>query len=33
MCQDNKWQLSLVGSVNSFGQFVGIPVSGVIADK
>ncbi|XP_050436083.1 solute carrier family 22 member 4-like [Adelges cooleyi] len=33
MCEDNKWKLSMVGTVNNFGQFVGIPLSGMIADK
>ncbi|XP_025418680.1 solute carrier family 22 member 5-like, partial [Sipha flava] len=33
MCEDNKWKLSMVGSINNFGQFIGIPISGVIADK
>ncbi|XP_050537515.1 solute carrier family 22 member 21-like isoform X2 [Daktulosphaira vitifoliae] len=33
MCEDNKWKLSMVGTLNNFGQFVGLPLSGVIADK
>lgn len=33
MCEENKWKLSMVGSVNNFGQFVGIPISGIIADR
>lgn len=33
MCEDNKWRLSMVGSINNFGQFIGIPISGVMADK
>ncbi|KAL5236445.1 hypothetical protein ACI65C_003855 [Semiaphis heraclei] len=33
MCEDNKWKLSMVGTVNNFGQFIGIPVSGIVADR
>ncbi|CAH1732788.1 solute carrier family 22 member 21-like isoform X2 [Aphis gossypii] len=33
MCEENKWKLSMVGTVNSVGQFVGIPLSGYISDK
>ncbi|XP_025207596.1 solute carrier family 22 member 21-like [Melanaphis sacchari] len=33
MCEDNKWKLSMVGTVNNFGQFIGIPMSGIIADR
>ncbi|XP_025207592.1 solute carrier family 22 member 5-like [Melanaphis sacchari] len=33
MCEENKWKLSMVGTVNNLGQFIGIPVSGIIADK
>ncbi|XP_025207541.1 solute carrier family 22 member 21-like [Melanaphis sacchari] len=33
MCEENKWKLSMVGTVNSIGQFVGIPLSGYISDK
>ncbi|VVC31716.1 Hypothetical protein CINCED_3A018320 [Cinara cedri] len=33
MCEENKWKLSMVGSVNNFGQFIGIPISGIIADR
>ncbi|VVC31718.1 Hypothetical protein CINCED_3A010671 [Cinara cedri] len=33
MCEENKWKLSMVGSVNNFGQFIGIPISGIVADK
>lgn len=33
MCEDKKWMLTLVGTVNNIGQFLGIPISGVIADK
>lgn len=32
MCEDNKWKLSMVGTINNFGQFIGIPLSGIIAD-
>jgi len=33
MCEENKWKLSIVGSINNLGQFIGIPVSGIVADK
>lgn len=33
LCEENKWKLSMVGTVNNFGQFIGIPMSGIIADK
>ncbi|KAL4107873.1 hypothetical protein QTP88_018153 [Uroleucon formosanum] len=33
MCEDNKWKLSMVGTINNFGQFIGIPLSGIIADR
>lgn len=33
MCDDNKWKLTLVGTVNSIGQFIGIPLAGFISDK
>ncbi|VVC31714.1 Hypothetical protein CINCED_3A024130 [Cinara cedri] len=33
MCEENKWKLSLVGSVHNMGQFIGIPVSGIVSDK
>jgi len=33
MCEENKWKLSMVGTVNSIGQFVGIPLAGFISDK
>ncbi|XP_027853755.2 solute carrier family 22 member 21-like isoform X2 [Aphis gossypii] len=33
MCEENKWKLSMVGTINSIGQFVGIPLAGFISDK
>uniref|UniRef100_A0A2S2PNW3 Solute carrier family 22 member 4 n=1 Tax=Schizaphis graminum TaxID=13262 RepID=A0A2S2PNW3_SCHGA len=33
MCEDNKWKLSMVGTINNFGQFIGIPMSGIVADR
>ncbi|XP_022167890.1 solute carrier family 22 member 21-like isoform X3 [Myzus persicae] len=33
MCEENKWKLSMVGTINSLGQFVGIPLAGFISDK
>jgi len=33
LCEDNRWKLSMVGTINNIGQFIGMPISGVIADK
>uniref|UniRef100_A0A2S2PLV9 Solute carrier family 22 member 21 n=1 Tax=Schizaphis graminum TaxID=13262 RepID=A0A2S2PLV9_SCHGA len=33
MCEENKWKLSMVGTINSIGQLFGIPLSGYISDK
>lgn len=33
MCDENKWKLSMVGTINSIGQLIGIPISGFISDK
>ncbi|XP_066993627.2 solute carrier family 22 member 2 [Anabrus simplex] len=32
-CEDNQWQLTLVGTVNSLGQFVGLPLVGFFSDR
>jgi len=33
MCDENKWKLSMVGTINIMGQLIGIPTSGFISDK
>ncbi|XP_050535666.1 solute carrier family 22 member 4-like isoform X2 [Daktulosphaira vitifoliae] len=33
MCEENKWKLTTVGTINSIGQFIGIPLAGFISDK
>ncbi|XP_017864324.1 PREDICTED: organic cation transporter protein [Drosophila arizonae] len=30
---DDEWKLSLVGTINNLGQFFGIPLGGVVADR
>ncbi|CAI6355684.1 unnamed protein product [Macrosiphum euphorbiae] len=32
MCEENKWKLTMVGTINSLGQIIGIPLSGCISD-
>ncbi|XP_063909141.1 solute carrier family 22 member 3-like isoform X1 [Zophobas morio] len=32
-CDDNLWKLTLVGTINNVGQFVGLFISGIISDK
>nr|XP_018911326.1 PREDICTED: organic cation transporter protein-like [Bemisia tabaci] len=32
MCDNNRWKLTLVGTVNNIGQFVGLPIGGMISD-
>nr|XP_018905230.1 PREDICTED: solute carrier family 22 member 4-like isoform X1 [Bemisia tabaci]XP_018905231.1 PREDICTED: solute carrier family 22 member 4-like isoform X2 [Bemisia tabaci] len=31
-CDDNRWKLTLVGTINNVGQFVGLPIGGIISD-
>lgn len=33
MCEDRKWELTLVGTVNTVGQYIGICFFGMISDK
>ncbi|XP_015363439.1 PREDICTED: solute carrier family 22 member 5-like [Diuraphis noxia] len=33
MCEENKWKLNMVGTVNSIGQVIGIPLAGYISDR
>ncbi|KAK5650491.1 hypothetical protein RI129_001520 [Pyrocoelia pectoralis] len=32
-CEENLWKLTLVGTINSVGVFVGLPISGVLSDR
>ncbi|KAK4883420.1 hypothetical protein RN001_006739 [Aquatica leii] len=32
-CEENMWKLTLVGSINSFGTLVGLPLTGIISDR
>jgi OCT family organic cation transporter-like MFS transporter 4/5 len=32
-CEDNQWALTMVGTVNNVGQFIGMPIAGLISDK
>ncbi|KAI4458691.1 solute carrier family 22 member [Holotrichia oblita] len=32
-CDENLWKLTLVGTINTVGQFVGLPISGVLSDR
>ncbi|XP_034231093.1 organic cation transporter protein-like isoform X2 [Thrips palmi] len=32
-CEDNKWKLSLVGTIGSVGAFISMPVSGFVSDR
>ncbi|XP_045467966.1 solute carrier family 22 member 1-like isoform X2 [Harmonia axyridis] len=33
LCSDNKWKLTLVGTLNTIGMFFGLLITGVISDK
>lgn len=33
MCEDRKWQLTLVGTANTIGQYIGICLFGILADS
>lgn len=32
-CEENLWKLTLVGTINNIGQFVGVPISAWVSDK
>ncbi|XP_023709170.1 organic cation transporter protein isoform X4 [Cryptotermes secundus] len=32
-CEDNQWALTMVGTVNNVGQFIGMPIAGVVSDR
>ncbi|KAK7602882.1 hypothetical protein V9T40_006856 [Parthenolecanium corni] len=33
LCENRKWELSLIGTINNLAQFIGIPLSGVLSDR
>ncbi|XP_017772586.1 PREDICTED: organic cation transporter protein-like [Nicrophorus vespilloides] len=32
-CEDNVWKLTLIGTINNIGQFVGLTISGLCSDR
>ncbi|KAI4458692.1 solute carrier family 22 member [Holotrichia oblita] len=32
-CDNNLWKLTMVGTVNVIGQFIGLPITGILSDK
>jgi hypothetical protein len=32
-CLEKQWRLTIVGTINNFGQFIGFPVAGYFSDK
>ncbi|XP_025416341.1 organic cation transporter-like protein [Sipha flava] len=32
-CKNNKWKLTIVGTLNNIGQFISLPISGFLSDK
>ena len=32
-CDENKWQLSIVGTINNIGLFAGLPFAGFFSDR
>ncbi|XP_024086293.1 solute carrier family 22 member 4-like isoform X2 [Cimex lectularius] len=33
LCGENHWKLTLVGTINNIGQFIGMPLAGIFSDK
>lgn len=33
LCEENQWKLTLVGTINSIGQFVALPLTGFVSDR
>ncbi|KAF6204755.1 hypothetical protein GE061_018917 [Apolygus lucorum] len=33
LCEENKWKLAAVGTINNIGQFIGMTIIGVLSDK
>lgn len=32
-CNDNKWKLTMVGTINNIGQFFCLPITGFVSDQ
>jgi hypothetical protein len=32
-CAEHEWKLTLVGTVNNVGQFIGFPLAGIFSDR
>lgn len=32
-CDENTWKLTIVGTINNIGQFVGLPLAGLVSDR
>lgn len=32
-CEENTWKLALIGTINNVGQFVGLPIAGILSDR
>ncbi|PSN47341.1 hypothetical protein C0J52_20014 [Blattella germanica] len=32
-CEDNRWALTIVGTINNIGQFIGMPIAGLLSDR
>lgn len=32
-CEDNKWKLTLVGTINNIGQLICFPITGLVSDR
>jgi hypothetical protein len=32
-CEENLWKLTIVGTVNNVGQFIGLSVVGLVSDR
>ncbi|XP_065213734.1 organic cation transporter protein-like isoform X2 [Planococcus citri] len=33
LCEQSKWELAMIGTINNIGQFFGIPIFGIISDR
>uniref|UniRef100_A0A146LKW8 Organic cation transporter-like protein n=1 Tax=Lygus hesperus TaxID=30085 RepID=A0A146LKW8_LYGHE len=33
LCEENKWKLAAVGTINNIGQFIGMTIIGILSDK
>ncbi|XP_069690607.1 solute carrier family 22 member 4-like isoform X2 [Periplaneta americana] len=32
-CEENRWALTIVGTINNVGQFIGMPIAGMVSDR